>query len=259
MIASCVAMVTVGLNTIALVVTSRQSVVNTRAVLEQITMQREGVEQARPVDFKVDSRTLSGSGVQLRMQNLGVANIVDVVGQYEFIFAFPGGRMKSPRGVEELLRDSSALLRAARAANLLVRAEDVQQLLGESRDFQVASLTGTRAGGPPDIFEPEISQSSIDNAVRLAKVVNGKPVMRWRFEYQHAVSRQRFVSLVHVLLDPGSAPTMLQVRVTRVIELNRTLGGRALIDAINKYEVESMEEIFPERSGRRGGPGPKSF
>lgn len=233
------------LNIVALVLTSKQNSVNSRDLQEQIRLQRESVEQSRPVDFQVESIPLVNGDLQLRLRNFGKVEITAVDAQFKYYFVFPDGQAKSRLGVQAMLRDSTKMLDAVKAAHLIDNPNDVQQLLGTARLFHTRSLKGSEKPTDSEFFEPEISQSSILNAVRLASVLDGKAVMRWRFEYQHAVSRQRFTSLLYILLVPEAAPTVLQVRVKEILDLNKTIGGTALIETITQFENTSPEVIFP--------------
>lgn len=244
-IGTWVAIVALVLNIFALIGTTCWNSLNSRDLQEQIRLQRENVEQSRPVDLHVESTALPNGDLLLRMNNFGKADIEDVKVQFRYYFAFPDGTIKSPPGVEAMLRHTSAMLDAAKAANLLVNPNDLQWLLGKARDFDTRSLKGVKLPGKQDSYEPEFSQSSMLNAVRLASSLNAKALMRWRFEYQHAVSRQLFVSFLYMLLEPDIAPTILEVRAKEIFDLNKIIGGKALITAINRLDDTSMEVLFP--------------
>jgi hypothetical protein len=233
------------LNIVALVFTSQQNNINSRDLQEQIRLQRESVEQSRPVDFQVESTPLTNGDLQLRIRNFGKAEIAVVNAQFKYYFAFPDGQTKSRLDVQAMLRDTPKMLDAVKASHLIIKPNDVERLLGKARLFHIRSLKGSEGPADAEFFEPELSQSSILNAVRLASALDAKAVMRWRFEYQHAVSRQRFTSFLYILLVPNTAPTVLQVRVKEVLDLNKTIGGVALIEAITQFEDTSSEVIFP--------------
>jgi len=224
-----------------LLVTSIFNYKSSQDLQTQIRMQRESLEQSQPVDFRVESLTLPKGETRVVIRNLGRAEIVGIRANMRYYFAFPDGQVRSQLGIQKLLREDHALLAACRAENLLVQPGDVAPLLGAARDFSVVSLN------PGELFEPELSQSSILNAVRLAHILKVKALTRWLFEYQHRVSHQRFITELYLyfLIRPTAAAQTREVRAEEVLDLTRTVGGKALIEAIVQIEERSREIIFP--------------
>jgi hypothetical protein len=205
----------------------------------QIRMQRESQEQSKPIGFDVETRRLPNGDPQLAIRNLGGAEIVGVRTDFNYYFVFANGQIRSRPGVQKLLRADPIALKACRANNLLVRPDDVPGLLGNMGEFRVQYMVSG------EVFEPEISQSSILNAVRLAHALNARAMMRWRFEYQHRVSHERFTSYLFVLIQPTAATRAIEARPGDIFDLSRTVGGKVLINAIMRFEESSLEVFFP--------------
>lgn len=228
------------INVIALIVATIHNEQNFNSIQKQIQLQQENTEQSRPVDFDVTSETLSTGDLRLSLKNRGRAEIVKIKGHYKYYFAFPDGPVRSLIAVRDLLKSEPNLLSVCRDAGLLVGPEDVELLLGATRQFSVVSLDPTEK----DAFEPEFSQASIQNAARLGRCLNARALMRWQFEYQHQISRQRYTHVLYLLVEPDSAAKPIQVRAQTILDLNKTIGGKSLIDAIANFEETSKEVIF---------------
>ena len=220
------------LNLIALFLATKQNNKNFLGLQEQIRLQHEINDQSRPIDFDAVSEALPTGDLHVGIRNRGEAEIIRVKGQFKYYFVFSDGQVRSRIAVQDLLRSDTNLLSTCRAAGLLVNPEDIQRLLGTAREFAVARLQPTEK----DSFEPEFSQASILNATRLAQCLKAKALMRWRFEYQHRVSRQRFTTTLYLLVEPEPSSQPLQVRARAVLDLNKTLGGKTVIDAIDRIE-----------------------
>jgi len=229
------------INVIALIAATIHNEQNFSSIQKQIQLQQENTEQSRPIDFDVSSETLSTGDLRLSLKNRGRAEIVKIRGHYRYYFAFPDGPVRSLLAVRDLLKSDINLLNVCRDAGLLVGPEDVEMLLGATREFSVVSLDPTEK----DSFEPEFSQASIQNAARLGRCLNARALMRWQFEYQHHISRQRFTHVLYLLVEPDSpAKPIIQVRAQTILDLNKTIGGKSLIDAIANFEETSKEVIF---------------
>jgi hypothetical protein len=207
----------------------------------QIRLQQESLQQAQPVDFDVEARRLAAGDAQFAVRNLSNVRIIKVRAEFKYYFLFPDGQVKSRQTLQKYLHEEVASLNACRASNLIVQPDDVVSLLGTSRQFSTQYMVSD------EVFTPEISQSSILNAVRLAAAINSKVAMRWRFDYQHQASRQRFTTFLYALVQPTKAARIIEIRPEDIVDLSRTVGGRAIIDSIQKHEENSREIIFPSQ------------
>jgi hypothetical protein len=226
---------------ITLILTSLFNYFGFNGLQTQIRLQQESLQQAQPVDFDVEACRLAAGDALFAVRNLSNVQIIKVRAEFKYYFLFPDGQVRSRQSLQKYLREDVASLSICRASNLIVQPDDVLSLLGTSRQFSTQYMVSD------EVFMPEVSQSSILNAVRLAAAINGKVAMRWRFDYQHQASRQRFTSFLYALIQPTKAVRIIEIRPEDIVDLSRTVGGKAIIDAIQKHEENSREIIFPSQ------------
>lgn len=245
-IAAWAAVVTVVINMIALVVTSVISSESLRSLKVQLELQAERASQQRPVDFRVATSRDDGGNLTCRVENLGSADVINIDASLKFYFAFSDGRIASLRGIERILTEDPSLLEAFRNRGLLVRPTHVHRLVKTGRRLKISRLEGALGGDVTDLFEPEVSPSSVLNALRIAELVNGRVVMAWRFDYQHFHSRDRHSLYSYTLVTEAAAPPLPKRFELMTRDLRATTGGGLLIDAIVQHEHSSMDDLFPD-------------
>lgn len=215
-----------------------------RAIQTQIAFQREAQRQNSPVDFQlVQQVDRSGEGL-LTLRNAGESRIVNISARIRFFFAFPDGKVYTVSELSELISEGPELLQRCLDANLVSSGMDIEFLVEPPRKFEVAWVGPREAGGGTDEFRPEVSASSIINALRLASVVRARVVLRCSFSYQHGVSRQIFDKDVFILIVPDHGKTPLDVGPAEALDLSRVSGGRAVVEAIKRHDDTSKDEIF---------------
>lgn len=220
------------------------SIYGYRGLKTQIEFQREAQQQSVPVDFRlVQNVGPSGDGL-LTIRNAGNARLVNIEARIRFYFAFPDGEVATVRGIAKLLSNNSEKLELCKQANLVNIAADIHNLVEPSRHFDVSWIGAQGSSDGSDEFRPEVSPSSILNALRLASVLDARVVLHCSFSYQHAVSRQHFDKKFYILLIPTNAENAFDVRPAEAFDLSRIIGGQAVIDAIAEYDNSAKEVIF---------------
>jgi hypothetical protein len=210
----------------------------------QIRLQRESQDQSLPVDFRLVQQVSPDGEGMLKIRNAGAARLEDIESRIRFFFAFPDGRVMTVAGLAKFLGSDTNALEKCQKANLLLKAEDVTNLIEPPRRFSVSRMSPSGVADGSDEFSPEVSPSSVLNSLRLAHVLGARVVLRCRFEYQHHVSHQVFSRQFHILVLPLPDGDVLKVRPQEVIDLSKTLGGKAIVDAVAKVEETSQEVTF---------------
>lgn len=211
---------------------------------EQIRLQQDIQRQSLPVDFRLIHQVSPSGDELLRIRNEGAAQLESIDARIRFFFAFPDGKVMTVAGIEKYLCEDTNALDKCQMANLVIKPQDVNNLIEPQRRFSVSHMSPRGAKDGSDEFLPEISPSSVLNALRLAQVLGARIVLRCRFEYQHQVTHQLFSHNFHILILPVADGDLLKVRPQEVLDLSKTLGGKAIVDELTKVEESSQEVTF---------------
>lgn len=217
-------------------------------VSKQIELQRTIVVQSTPASFElIVPRTPPCDGERLiTIRNAGPTDLVNIEASIRPYFVFADGRVVTVDGMKRVLDTSDTLLRRCINAGLVTGSESVPYLMDSRVQFPVARMSAGDVDDGSNLFAPELSSTGTQNGVRLARLTNSRLVFRCRFHYQHKITRQVQERIFYYLVQAsgGGEDGITHLCVGEVVDLDRNLGGKAIVRWLNEFEERTVDPIF---------------
>ena len=193
-----------------------------------------------PAEFNVTFTPSENSEI-IQMENVSRVDAKDIKLELKFYYVFSDNRVFTRKSVENALTKNEQLLKKFQTANLIRYANDIEFLLGRTRNLPIGEIEpeGRRTF---DDFPP----STIDNALRISYLLGTELVARVRIDYKIKETLKQRTEYKFIWIH-GQKPnqTIGRENLTRE-DLSTVIGGKKVIQLLQTFEEETKEVIFSE-------------
>lgn len=196
---------------------------------EQLLLQKKSI----PAQLMLTYRDVDTYKEQAFITNTGRTILNVVSAEYKYFFINPDYTVLTEYSLQKRLERDKELINALRTANLLKEPSDILFLFGIPRNFDLKHLE------PEQETLLEISPSSVQNAVSIAKEINAQVITKWKIKYHEELSNKESIAIIYIWMHKSNNG-QLSLREN----LSDVLGGQKIIDTINNFEQTTKETIF---------------
>lgn len=202
---------------------------------EQIALQKKSL----PSQFKMTYKEEDTYKEQAFVTNTGKTLLNQVSAEFKYYFILPDYTILTRYGIQKRLENDAVLLNTFRKNGILQFPSDLSSLLGLSRNFYLKELS------PQDETLLEINPSTIQNAEKIAKILNAQVVTRWTIHYNEELSNKENISTLFIWMhDPNLDRLPIGRENSQRESLTSVLGGDKIIESISEFEKTTKEVIF---------------
>lgn len=201
---------------------------------ETLLLQKKSI----PAQFEMTYRNVNTYNEQAFITNTGKTLLLNVAADYKYYFIYPDGKVLTGTSIKNKVKKDTLLFNEIRQSGLIKHPTDFIGLFGTSRNFYLSQLE------PKKETLLEISSSSIQNALKLARVLKSKVFTRWRIKYNEELSNKEVIVRIYIWINEANTDKYSMVHYGLREDLKRVLGGTNVIELIEYFENNSKEVIF---------------
>jgi len=201
---------------------------------DQLSLQLKSI----PAQFEIDYENVNQYSEQAFITNSGKTKLINLIAEYEYYFINIDSLLLSSTNIVNYVSNNKNILELLRKYNLIKSPFDFNGLLGTSRKFNIAYLE------PNQKTLLDISSSSIQNAIRLNRLLGTQLFMRWKIQYNTELSNKKILSQEYIWLNDYSLNLNNMLSYSQRANLRHIPGGQRIIKQIENYEAETIDIIF---------------
>lgn len=202
---------------------------------EQLMLQQKSI----PSHFEMSFKNVNTFKEQAFITNTGKTVLLNLNVDLDFYFINHNDEVLTGKNLPYKLMSDSVSFKLVSQAGLIKYPLDINGFLGTSRSFYLSILQ------PKNETLVEISPSSLQNALKLARVLDRQVFIAWRIKYNEELSNQEVTSMQYTWLnDINHSSKILQNNYEPRINIKDFIGGKYVIDLIENFRNNYKEEIF---------------
>jgi len=201
---------------------------------EQLLIQKKSI----PAQFEMTYRNVNAFHEQAFITNTGKTLLRTVSAEYKYYFVGLDGSVLTEISLKNRLENDSQLFKKFKESGLIIKSGDFSGLLGTSRKFFLRELE------PSKESLLEVSSSSIQNAMRISKILKAKVFTRWKIKYNEELSNKEVIVKIFVWLSEQDTNNPLLANLGLRKDLRDVVGGKFVTKLIEHHEDTSKEVIF---------------
>lgn len=202
---------------------------------EQLYLQKQSI----PIQFTVTYKDQGTYQEQVFITNTGKTLLKKLHTEYKYYYILPDYLTLTRYGILSKLKTDTLLFNKFRQIDIIYKANDLTNLFEPSRNFFLLELPVF------DTTQLEISSSSIQNALKIASVLNAQLVTRWSIRYVEELDNKEMISSKYIWMHKSNLDRSPMGRKNMQREdLTTVIGGQRVIDVIEDFEKNSKEVIF---------------
>ena len=214
-----------------------------KATNEQLRLQKKAI----PAQFEMSYKNPNTLKEQAYIENTGETNIKKITTEWEYYFIGKNDKVYLGSNMKNIVQIDTVLLHKIvnnNYYNIINHPSDFVGLFGTGRKFEFSSLEAKKNSRDENETLLEISSSSIQNAMKLNKVLGTEMFMRWRIQYNEELSNEKMTSYKYIWFVKEEDENDYELRR----DLQNVIGGERIIELISDYEHNTKELIFKEVS-----------
>ncbi len=201
---------------------------------EQLLIQKKSI----PAQFEMTYRNVNTFHEQAFITNTGKTLLRTVAAEYKYYFIDLDDAVLTEVSLQNKLKNDPQLFEKFKESGLIVKPKDFTGLLGTSRKFFLRELE------PRKESLLEVSSSSIQNAMKISKILKSRVFTRWKIKYNEELSNKEVIVKIFIWLNEQDSNNPLLDNYGLRKDLKDVVGGKFVTKLIEQYEDTSKEVIF---------------
>jgi len=210
-----------------------------KASNEQLRLQKKAI----PAQFIMSYKNANTSSEQAFITNTGKTNLEKVTTEWEYYFIGNNGKVYLGSNMKSIVQSDTNLLNKIinnNYFNIISSPSDFDGLFGTGRKFDISYLEAKNKNLDKNETLLDISSSSIQNALKLNKILGTEMFMRWRIKYNEELSNKEMITYKYIWFVKEKNNENYGMRR----DLQNVIGGKRIIKMISNYEFNTKEIIF---------------
>lgn len=204
---------------------------------EQLMLQKKSI----PAQFVMSYKNINTSQEQAFIKNSGKTQLINVTTDWEYYFISEDGKVYLGSNMKSIVEKDTILYKKLCKSRFIKYPSDFEGLFGTGRQFAISYLKQSNNNLPNDESETllDISSSSIQNAIKLNRIMGTQMFMRWRIKYNEELSNRQMVTFKYIWFCNNDINDC-----NKRIDLRNVIGGERIIELIKKFERNNKGIIF---------------
>ncbi len=204
---------------------------------EQLLLQKKSI----PAQFIMSYKNINTSQEQAFIRNSGKTHLNNVTTEWEYYFISEDDKVYLATNMINIIENDSLLLEELRKSNYIKYPSDFDGLFGTGRKFAISYLKPINSNLTYDESETllDISSSSIQNAIKLNRILGTQMFMRWRIKYNEELSNKEMITYKYIWFCNNERNDCDKRK-----DLKEIIGGERIIELIKNYEKNTKGIIY---------------